>query len=69
MTFCPEWLVGSINLDGSNFMYLWIYLVFFNCLWVVIPLYVIKYSVGELSAALAQSEQQTQVKKIQVQVK
>lgn len=30
MTFCPEWLVGSINLDTSNFMYLWVYLVFFN---------------------------------------
>ena len=20
MTFCPEWLTGNINLDGSNFM-------------------------------------------------
>jgi hypothetical protein len=22
MTFCPEWLTGSSNLDTSNFMYL-----------------------------------------------
>ena len=22
MTFCPEWLTGSVNLDTSNFMYL-----------------------------------------------
>ncbi|CAG5127715.1 unnamed protein product [Candidula unifasciata] len=38
MTFCPEWLTGSPNLDTSNYMYLWVYLVFFNGLWVVIPL-------------------------------
>ncbi|KAK3087191.1 hypothetical protein FSP39_002886 [Pinctada imbricata] len=38
MTFCPEWLTGSMNLVTSNFLYLWVYLVFFNGLWVVIPL-------------------------------
>ncbi|KAL8418265.1 hypothetical protein RB594_001757 [Gaeumannomyces avenae] len=38
MTFCPEWLVGSINLDTSNFMYLWVYLVFFNTFVAVHPL-------------------------------
>ncbi|KAH8887419.1 Emopamil-binding protein [Thozetella sp. PMI_491] len=41
MTFCPEWLTENINLDGSNFMYLWVYLVFFNMLWVFIPIYAI----------------------------
>jgi len=41
MTFCPEWLTGNINLDSSNFMYLWVYLVFFNMLWVFIPFYAI----------------------------
>ncbi len=41
MTFCPEWLTGNINLDGTNFMYLWVYLVFFNMLWVFIPFYAI----------------------------
>ncbi|XP_053564347.1 emopamil-binding protein-like [Bombina bombina] len=37
MTFCPDWLIGSPNLDTSNWLYLWIYLVFFNGLWVLIP--------------------------------
>lgn len=52
MTFCPEWLTGNINLDTSNFMYLWVYLVFFNTLWVFIPLYVIWWAVGDISGAL-----------------
>ncbi|XP_061463542.1 emopamil-binding protein-like [Rhineura floridana] len=37
MTFCPEWLIGSPNLNTSNWLYLWVYLVFFNGIWVVIP--------------------------------
>ncbi|XP_018415639.1 PREDICTED: emopamil-binding protein-like [Nanorana parkeri] len=37
MTFCPDWLVGSPNLNTSNWLYLWVYLVFFNGLWVLIP--------------------------------
>ncbi|XP_022101938.1 emopamil-binding protein-like [Acanthaster planci] len=37
MTFCPEWITGSPNLDTSNFLFLWVYLVFFNGIWVVIP--------------------------------
>jgi EXPERA (EXPanded EBP superfamily) len=41
MTFAPEWLSGSQNLDTSNFMYLWVYLFFFNMLWVVFPLWVL----------------------------
>ncbi len=41
MTFCPEWLSGNSYLDGSNFMYLWVYLVFFNMLWVFLPAYAI----------------------------
>ena len=38
MTFAPEWLTGSPSLVTSNWLYLWVYLVFFNGLWVVIPL-------------------------------
>ncbi|KAK4162764.1 putative Emopamil-binding protein-like protein [Cladorrhinum sp. PSN259] len=41
MTFMPEWLSGSNNLDTSNFMYTYIFLAFFNGLWVVIPAYAI----------------------------
>jgi hypothetical protein len=52
MTFCPEWLIGNLNLDGSNFMYMWVYLVFFNGLWVAIPFYAIYWAVGDISDAL-----------------
>ncbi|XP_045199878.2 emopamil-binding protein-like isoform X2 [Mercenaria mercenaria] len=38
MTFCPEWLTGSKYLRTDNWLHLWVYLVFFNMLWVVIPL-------------------------------
>lgn len=27
MTFCPEWLTGSPNLNTSNVLHLWVYLV------------------------------------------
>ena len=37
MTFAPEWLSGSPNLNTSNVMYKWVYLFFFNMLWVWIP--------------------------------
>jgi len=53
LTFCPEWLVRNVNLDGSNFMYLWVYLVFFNMLWVFIPAYVIYVAVGDINDAFA----------------
>ncbi len=53
MTFCPEWLVSNINLDGSNFMYLWVYLVFFNVLWVFFPLYAIYVSTSDITNAFA----------------
>ena len=28
MTFCPEWLTGSLNLNTSNALDLWVYLLF-----------------------------------------
>lgn len=37
MTFCPDWLMGSPNLNVENWLYLWVYLVFFNGVWVVVP--------------------------------
>ncbi|KAG7288861.1 hypothetical protein NEMBOFW57_005220 [Staphylotrichum longicolle] len=48
MTFMPEWLTGSVNLDTSNFMYKWIFLVFFNGLWVVVPLYAIYVAADDM---------------------
>ena len=44
MTFAPEWLTGSQNLDTSSPLYLWVYLVFFNGLWVVAPLLLLAQS-------------------------
>ncbi|KAF0500589.1 emopamil-binding protein-like [Gigaspora margarita] len=44
ITFCPEWLTGSKNLNTENFVYLWVYLVFFNGLWIVIPLILMRQS-------------------------
>lgn len=38
MTFAPEWVDGSPNLNGSDPVLFWIYLVFMNGVWVVIPL-------------------------------
>jgi len=55
MTFAPEWLTGSPNLDTSNFMYLCVYLTFFNCLWVVFPLWVLYEAYGSISLAFARA--------------
>jgi hypothetical protein len=57
MTFAPEWLSGNPNLDGSNWMYLWLYLVFFNAgLWVVIPGWVLYEAYGNITGALRRLE-------------
>ncbi|KAK2066506.1 hypothetical protein P8C59_000318 [Phyllachora maydis] len=48
MTFCPEWLTGSVNLDTSNAVYLWLYLTFFNVLWVFIPFYAIYVAAADI---------------------
>jgi len=53
MTFVPEWLSGSPNLDTSNFMYTWVYLFFFNTIWVWIPLWILWDSYEEVTAAVA----------------
>uniref|UniRef100_A0A8D3C226 EXPERA domain-containing protein n=1 Tax=Scophthalmus maximus TaxID=52904 RepID=A0A8D3C226_SCOMX len=37
MTFCPDWLIGSPHLDTSSRLHLWVYLVFFNGVWVLVP--------------------------------
>ncbi|XP_067669695.1 emopamil-binding protein-like [Haliotis asinina] len=53
MTFCPDWFVGSPNLVTDNALYLWVYLVFFNGLWVVIPLAMLWQSWVQLREALS----------------
>ncbi len=49
-TFVPEWIYGSPNLDGSSFLYFWIYLGS-NIPWLVIPLLLIAQSAYEISMA------------------
>ncbi|KAK5164721.1 hypothetical protein LTR04_001668 [Oleoguttula sp. CCFEE 6159] len=55
MTFAPEWLSGSPNLDTSNFMYTWVYLFFFNTLWVWFPLWVLYEAYRNINGAFAQT--------------
>ncbi|GBB85014.1 hypothetical protein RclHR1_01160008 [Rhizophagus clarus] len=38
ITFCPEWLTGNKGLDTENLIYFWIYLLFFNGIWVIVPM-------------------------------
>jgi hypothetical protein len=52
MTFCPEWLTGNPNLDTSNALYFWVYLLFMNVIWVVIPLWLMYDSYGHIASSL-----------------
>lgn len=56
ITFAPEWLTGNPNLDTSNFMYLWVYLFFFNTLWVWIPLWVLYEAYNSIGATFGRVE-------------
>lgn len=47
--FHTEWVEGSPNLNGSDPILLWIYLVFMNGLWVVVPLLLLWDSVARIS--------------------
>lgn len=58
MTFAPEWLTGSSQLVTHDPVYLWLYLVFFNTLWVWIPLWVLWEAGKELRAAFVAQEVQ-----------
>ena len=64
MTFAPEWLTGSSQLATEDPVYLWLYLVFFNTLWVFIPLWVLWEAGKEMRAAFVAKEIQTERKKL-----
>lgn len=51
MTFAPEWLSGSQALETSNPVYLWLYLAFFNGIWVVVPAWVLSEAWREVQDA------------------
>lgn len=63
MTFCPEWLTGSKSLKTESFLYLWVYLFFFNMLWVVIPFALMYHSWLDIrDNGIAPSYESTHVK-------
>jgi len=63
MTFMPEWLTGSSQLETSHPVYLWLYLVFFNSLWVALPVWVLWEAAYEFRAAFIAAEVSAPVKK------
>ncbi|CAI7564076.1 unnamed protein product [Penicillium manginii] len=63
MTFAPEWLTGSEQLATEDPVYMWFYLVFFNTLWVWIPLWVLWEGGKELRAAFVGLEIQSEERK------
>jgi len=62
ITFCPEWLTGSPNLNTSNALYLWIYLFLMNTIWVVVPLWLMFDSYSHISGALRAKQATTKPK-------
>lgn len=56
MTFAPEWLTASSQLETNDPVLLWFYLVFFNGLWVVVPLWVLWQAAKEIRAAFVAAE-------------
>lgn len=65
MTFGPEWLTGSTQLETGNAVYLWLYLVFFNMLWVFIPLWILWEASKELQRAFVTAEGGAKARKSQ----
>lgn len=56
MTFAPEWLTGSQALDTSNWMYTYVYLALFNGLWVIFPLWALRWAYKEIKIAFTALE-------------
>ncbi|KAI0725633.1 Emopamil-binding protein [Fomitopsis betulina] len=52
MTFCPEWLTGSQYLNTNNVLHFWVYLVFMNVIWVVVPIWLMVDSYGHIAGSL-----------------
>eukprot|EP00117_Sycon_ciliatum_P022291 scpid81426/ scgid19272/ Emopamil-binding protein-like; Emopamil-binding-related protein len=56
MTFGPEWITGSKYLNTSDPLLLWVYLVFFNILWVIVPIGLLVQSWNHICEAFSQSK-------------
>ena len=55
MPFAPEWLTGSKGLEVGNWLLLWVYLVFMNVVWVVIPAWLMVDSYVVIAQVLRES--------------
>jgi len=62
-TFAPEWLSGNHSLAGDDPVYLWLYLVFFNMLWVFVPFWVLYAAYDEIRKTFDASSIVTSAKK------
>ncbi|KAF9046751.1 Emopamil-binding protein [Panaeolus papilionaceus] len=63
MTFCPEWLTGSPNLNTSNVLHLWVYLFFMNVIWVIIPFGLMYDSYKHIAGSLRAQQRLAKAKK------
>jgi hypothetical protein len=64
MTFAPEWLSGNPALAGDDPVYLWLYLVFFNMLWVFIPFWVLYVAYQEIVSTFSRASNEPSAKKV-----
>lgn len=55
MTFAPQWLAGSAQLETGDWLLLWVYLVVMNLVWVVIPLWLMADSYLFIAQSLRES--------------
>lgn len=53
MTFGPEIITGSQSLKTDNVLYLYVYLIFYNGIWVVVPGLLLCQSWYDLKAGFA----------------
>ncbi|KAF8526158.1 Emopamil-binding protein [Gautieria morchelliformis] len=58
MTFGPSWLEGSPSLNTSNWLYLWVYLIFMNIIWVIIPFALLYDSYNAIAGSLRLTQAQ-----------
>lgn len=63
MTFAPEWLSANTSLAVSDPVYLWLYLFFFNTIWVWVPAWILYEAYRELSNAFVRGASTQHLKK------
>ena len=61
VVFSSEWLAGSPHLDTSHWLYLWLYLVFYNGVSALIPLVMLAQSLPHISLAFSGADLRTDV--------